>query len=94
MTIDGTRKDQFRLCELAAILNKHTGTVVRWTRRGVRGHVLKSCLVGGQRYVELKDFQLFLQAINGRDFGAKPHLAHRPDEENRKIEDELDHEKI
>ena len=48
-------KSRFRLAELAQALDKHVGTIVRWTQKGVRGTVLRSYLLGGQRYVDHED---------------------------------------
>src|SRR5258707_364062 len=40
---------------LARAMDKHISTIIRWTRRGVRGQVLRSYLIGGQRLIADED---------------------------------------
>jgi hypothetical protein len=81
-------KECHREGELAKVLNKHVSTIVRSTRRGVRGHVLKSVLVGGQRYIEREAFAEFIHAINQPRIPVQ--ASPRREEELRQIGQELD----
>jgi hypothetical protein len=62
---------------------------VRWTQRGVRGHLLRSHLVGGQRYVDRADYLEFIAAINGKDEGT-PTSTQQGDSRLRRVEEQLD----
>ena len=54
----------FRLAEFARIVGVHIATVHRWRLRGVRGHRLRTYLLGGRRCVDRVDAVAFLAAIN------------------------------
>jgi hypothetical protein len=68
-------KERFRFAELARALDKDVSTVWRWTQRGIKGHVLPSYRLGGQRYIDRRDFLTFLDLINGVGEGAPPLTA-------------------
>jgi hypothetical protein len=88
MNLNALTKAYYREGELAKALDKHVSTIIRWTRRGVRGHVLKSVLIGGQRYIEREAFAEFLNAINAP---RTPVLASpRREEDLNKVGKELD----
>ena len=87
-------KPQFSQTDLARFLEKHVSTVVRWTLRGVRGHVLKSYLVGGQRYIDRQDFVDFVQAINDTGTGPSPVSLPNREEQLRCANEALDREGI
>ncbi len=40
-------------------------TVHRWCSRGVRGTRLRSILIGGKRFIERADLEVFQASING-----------------------------
>jgi hypothetical protein len=89
MNLNALTKPCYREGELAKVLDKHVSTIIRWTRRGVRGHVLRSYLVGGQRYIEREAFAEFLHAINTPR--QTPVLASpRREEELKQVGKELD----
>jgi hypothetical protein len=67
MTLNLPDKDRFRYGELARAIHKHVATIWRWTQRGVKGQVLRSFRVGGQRYVARQDFLDFIGAINATE---------------------------
>ena len=52
------------IAEAADRAGVHRDTLDRWTRRGVRGHVLPAVCIGGRRYVLLCDLEAFLEALN------------------------------
>jgi hypothetical protein len=54
----------FRLAEFARAIGVHVATVHRWRLRGVRGHRLKTYLLGGRRCVDRVDAIAFLAAVN------------------------------
>ena len=87
-------QDRFSLKELAKAIDKDISTIFRWSGRGVRGNVLRSYLIGGQRYVDRRDFLAFLRAINAAraDPGSIPDPGH--DEAMRRVDQELDRAKI
>ncbi len=45
----------------------HIGTIFRWMTRGVRGRVLASWLIGGQRFTSRVAIEDFLAALNGSE---------------------------
>lgn len=90
MNIDLPNQPRFRERDLAKALDKHVSTVVRWRQRGVRGHVLRSYLVGGQRYIDRQDFVNFITALNGSESGTSPLPPPDHEEKMRRVNEELD----
>jgi Protein of unknown function (DUF1580) len=83
-------RERFRFGELARAIGKDVSTIFRWTLRGVRGHVLKSYVVGGQRYVEREDFLAFIGAINGSRTPAATGGKADREAELRRVDEALD----
>jgi hypothetical protein len=81
-------KKRFTEGELARAINKHISTIVRWTRNGVHGRVLRSYLLGGRRYVDRQDFLAFVQAIN--EDRATPAQPAQDEDRLRRVNVELD----
>jgi hypothetical protein len=48
----------------AKLLGLHVGSIFRWASRGVRGRKLPTILVGGRRFVLVRDLKEMLSAIN------------------------------
>ena len=90
MMADPLHKQRYRQGELARALGKHISTVVRWTQRGVRGRVLRSYLMGGQRYIDREDVLAFLDAINGFDVSDTASASPSRADEKRRVDDALD----
>lgn len=55
-------RERLTLIDVAERLQVHISTVYRWTYHGVRGNQLRSFLIGGRRYVRLKDLDRFLES--------------------------------
>ncbi len=55
------------LPDAAALIASRPGvpTLHRWISKGVRGHRLKSVMIGGRRMVLIEDLEHFLAALNG-----------------------------
>jgi hypothetical protein len=83
-------KARFSQTELARAINKHVSTVVRWTLRGVRGHILKSYLLGGQRYIDRQDYLDFIQGLNVASTGPSPVSVPDREEQISCANEELD----
>lgn len=64
MSVNLPPKDRFTVREVARILDKHISTIWRWCLRPVRGRILKTIHIGGQRYVERADLEAFLDEQN------------------------------
>lgn len=90
MTKSIPTKEFFSLTELARAIDKHVSTIVRWTRRGVRGHILKSFLLGGQRYIDRRDYVDFLEAINVASAGTSRVTAPNREDQLQRVHKELD----
>ncbi len=83
-------RERLRVNELSRAIDKDVSTIYRWTQRGVRGHVLGSYMMGGQRYVDRQDFVDFLAALNTSSV-APPAVVRRDREERlHRVEQELD----
>ncbi len=54
------------LPDAAALIASRPGvpTLHRWISKGVRGHRLKSVMIGGRRMVLIEDLEHFLAALN------------------------------
>lgn len=52
--------ERLSLADAARRLNVHPGTCWRWALKGVHGHTLPTILVGGRRFVLLRDLEAFL----------------------------------
>lgn len=90
-TIDLAYEELVPLKELAKSLPKRNGkapaisTLWRWSTTGVRGVVLQTVLVGGQRYSSPEVFRRFVAAGNqGRV--AKPETSRAAEETNRQLD--------
>ena len=59
--------NRFTMSQVASRLGVHVSTVWRWRLRGVRGHRLKTVVVGGTRYVLEDDLNKFIVALNDGD---------------------------
>lgn len=57
--------NRFTMSQAARRLDVHVSTVWRWRLRGVRGHRLKTVVIGGTRYVLEDDLAKFLSDLNG-----------------------------
>jgi hypothetical protein len=90
MNTDFLREPRYRFAELARVVNKHIATIVRWTQRGVRGHVLKSYRLGGQYYIDREAIIEFLQAINGGGLPPTNEVQAREEEKRRRVDEALD----
>ena len=64
-----SRAERFTINQVAQQLHVHVATVFRWARRGVRGRRLKSYLIGGRRFVNADDLDVFLSP---RDDPSRP----------------------
>lgn len=42
----------------------HISTVWRWCLRGVKGHTLKSTMIGGRRYISKADLDDFIECLS------------------------------
>lgn len=68
---------QLALTDVPRIIGRkvHLNTLHRWAIRGVRGHKLRTRLIGGRRFTTASWVAEFLAAINGE----KPPPIQRPD---------------
>jgi hypothetical protein len=89
MNADFLGKSRYRLGELAQAMDKHISTIVRWTQRGVKGRVLRSYLLGGQRYIDREDVLAFIQAINGDEVGNEHVPSTRRKAEMQRVDEDL-----
>lgn len=55
----------FTPTEFGRMLNKGPATMHRWLTKGVRGHKLGSFWIGGRRMIGVRNYRLWLAAING-----------------------------
>lgn len=55
--------DRIGLPAVARLFGVSEPAVLAWTKKGVRGHVLPSFMVGGRRFVATADLERFQQAI-------------------------------
>ena len=83
--IDLTTEDLVPLKDLPKSLPKRNGkaistsTLWRWANVGIRGHVLETILIGGQRYSSPQAFRRFVAAGN-REKVARPDAARAAEE--------------
>lgn len=57
-------RKRHKMGEAARLLDVHVSTLWRWRLRGVRGHKLRTVVIGGTRYVLEEDLKAFLHALN------------------------------
>jgi excisionase family DNA binding protein len=60
MKIENSVSIRLTVNQVAKRLNVHSGSVYRWTLKGVRGRRLPSFLIGGRRYIAIADLEKFL----------------------------------
>lgn len=67
----------------------HFATVWRWATRGVKGVILETVLVGGQRFTTEDALNDFLQSLNGRPIANRSGRAKQLAATNKELDAEL-----
>ena len=62
----------------------HIATIHRWAKKGCRGHILETCLVGGRRYTSCEAIRRFLHATNSWTASSPPLMNTREKATRRK----------
>ncbi len=79
------------IVKLAKALNIHVSTVYRWSApHGIRGHRLRLTRIGGRTYVERRNWDSFLAAMNNGSPLPPQEEADKGKDDGNKIDAELD----
>lgn len=82
--------ERLTLTQVARKLNKAVSSIWRWAQRGVRGHRLRTVVIGGRRYVLLADLEEFLTALNTDASSSpvrSPSAEQRADDAERRLDE-------
>jgi hypothetical protein len=74
--------------------NPHISTLIRWWKRGVKGVILETLIVGGRRFTSVEAIQRFLARLNEPGSVPNDSLSESRSDELSRVEKILDAEGI